>query len=84
MGKKNILRGVEQAIKDGNVVSGEGFNAGRGHMDVAVVLGKDPDCPFPDIRMISIQQCCSATGANWMQAQSADFILMQQLKSITM
>ena len=47
MGKKNILRGVEQAIKDGNVVSGEGFNAGRGHMDVAVVLGKDPDCPVP-------------------------------------
>ena len=45
--KENIVRGVEDAKRLGNVVSGEGFNGGKGHMDVAVVLGKDPDCPVP-------------------------------------
>jgi mannose-6-phosphate isomerase-like protein (cupin superfamily) len=47
----SIKRGLEDARKQGNVVSGEGFNGGKGYMDVAVVLGKDPDCPvagYPD------------------------------------
>jgi hypothetical protein len=41
---QNVKRGLAEAEK----ISGEGFAGGKGHMDVAVVLGRDPD--IPDIK----------------------------------
>jgi mannose-6-phosphate isomerase-like protein (cupin superfamily) len=34
---------MKRTVKDADMISGEGFAGGHGHMDVAVVLGKDPD-----------------------------------------
>lgn len=34
---------IKRTVKDADSISGEGFAGGHGHMDVAVVYGKDPD-----------------------------------------
>ena len=34
---------MKRTVKDADSISGEGFAGGHGHMDVAVVYGKDPD-----------------------------------------
>jgi mannose-6-phosphate isomerase-like protein (cupin superfamily) len=67
--KENIKRGLEDAKRLGDVVSGDGFNCGKGHMDVAVILGTDPDCPVPghpddfDSSMLFCNWCSLDAGA---------------------
>jgi len=61
---------IKRTVKDAESISGEGFAAGHGHMDVAVVYGKDPD--IADIKghtddfdssMLFINWCNLAEGA---------------------
>jgi mannose-6-phosphate isomerase-like protein (cupin superfamily) len=39
MKNQNVKRGLKEA----EMLSGENFAGGKGHMDVAVILGRDPD-----------------------------------------
>jgi mannose-6-phosphate isomerase-like protein (cupin superfamily) len=40
-----MAQNIKRGLKEAQMISGEGFAGGKGHMDVAVILGKDPDIP---------------------------------------